>query len=61
MRVPVECKNCGIKWLRVTTSGAGIEMLDDLQYNCPACNSNWYGPVPDEVEVKPWVCWPLCD
>ncbi len=53
MRVPVECKNCGIKWLRVTALGADIEMLDDLQYNCPACNSNWYGPVPDEAEVKP--------
>ena len=52
MRVPVECKNCGIKWLRVTTFGTDIEMLDDLQYNCPACSSNWHGPVRDEEEVK---------
>ena len=41
MRQPVECKNCGIKWLRVTTFGSDLVMLDDLQYNCPKCGSNW--------------------
>ena len=41
MRIPVLCKNCGIKWVRVTCFGSNIELTEDLMYNCPACGSNW--------------------
>ncbi len=42
MRITVKCKNCGVKWVRVTTMGGDIEYIEDLMYNCPACGSNWY-------------------
>ncbi len=41
MRIPVKCKNCGIKWLRVIVFGVNLELTEDLQYNCPKCGSNW--------------------
>ena len=49
MQVPVKCKNCGMKWLRVTV-GLGIptESNDDLQYCCPKCGSNWFEPIKEE-------------
>jgi len=45
MRIPVICKNCGLKWLRVTVFGSELELTEDLQYNCPKCGSNWYETV----------------
>ena len=48
MRVPVKCKNCGLKWLRVTVFGEVSEFTDDLQYRCPHCGSNWY----EEIDAK---------
>ncbi len=50
MRGLVECKNCGIKWVRVTANDCtgGVEYTDDLMYNCPTCGSNYYGPVEKE-------------
>ena len=42
MRIPVECKNCGIKWVRIVSSGTDIEFTHDEQHNCPACGSNYY-------------------
>jgi len=42
MRTPVTCKNCGIRWVRVTNSGSEVEYTEDLQYNCPNCGSNDY-------------------
>jgi len=41
MRQVVKCKNCGIVWERVTTQG-DEELADDLMYECPNCNSNYY-------------------
>ncbi len=40
MREPVKCKNCGIKWLRVTAFGCESVMTEDLQYLCPKCGKN---------------------
>ena len=45
MRTPVECQNCGIKWLRVITWGSDVELNDDLMYNCPNCIINFFEPV----------------
>ena len=42
MRILVRCLNCGIKWVRVVCSGTSTEAYEDLQFNCPACGSNWY-------------------
>ena len=42
MRQTVKCKNCGIIWVRVTSFGSELELLEDLVYFCPACHSNWY-------------------
>ena len=53
MRLPVICKNCGLKWIRVTVYGSELELNDDLMYNCPKCNSNWYEVIVlPEVEVE---------
>ena len=52
MRIPVKCLNCGIKWERVTPSMEPLELLMDLQYNCPKCESNWFERI-DESEVIP--------
>ena len=49
MRIPVICKNCGIKWLRVAAFG-DIELTVDLQSNCPACGSNWCEAIEDEKD-----------
>ncbi len=46
MRQPVVCKNCGLKWLRVTVFGSELELTEDLQYLCPKCNSNWCESIP---------------
>ena len=48
MRVIVICKNCGLKWVHVTSFGPEIELTEDLQYCCPSCSSNWYEPIPGE-------------
>ncbi len=53
MRTPVICKNCGIKWMRVTqppmAGGNGdIELSSDLQCNCPKCGSNWYEEITND-------------
>lgn len=40
MRTVVKCLNCGIIWVRVIAVG-DLEMTVNLQYNCPACGSNW--------------------
>ncbi len=45
MRTPVICKNCGLKWVRVSAWGGISEPNEDLQYYCPRCSSNWYEPV----------------
>ena len=42
MRRIVKCLNCGIIWSRVTTFGSTLELLEDLMYNCPKCDSNWF-------------------
>lgn len=54
MRIPVKCKNCGIKWERVIAFGnlSDLELTVDLQYNCPKCGSNWYEEIKDEREVS---------
>lgn len=52
MRMSVKCKNCGIKWLRVTVDYPPLEMTGDLQYNCPKCGSNWYEMLPGKQEDK---------
>ncbi len=46
MRETVKCLNCGIKWERVTAryDGEMIELNENLQHNCPNCNSNYYKP-----------------
>ena len=52
MQYPVRCKNCGLKWLRVIPFGDS-EYNGDIQYNCPACGSNWYEGLPEEtVAIK---------
>ena len=52
MRIPVRCKNCGLKWLRVTAFFPPLELTEDLQYNCPKCGSNWFEPIEEsEIEV----------
>ena len=49
MNTPVMCKNCGMKWLRVTIRlGEHTEFTEDLQYNCPKCGSNWCEPIKEE-------------
>ncbi len=54
MRIPVKCKNCGLKWLRVTAFGTDLELTENLQYNCPKCGSNWYELADEsEMETKP--------
>ncbi len=50
MRLPVICKNCGIKWLQVTAFGGDLELTEFLQYNCPACGSNYCEAIEEEVE-----------
>ena len=47
MRTPVICKNCGLKWLRVISWGSNLELIDDLQYYCPKCSSNWCEEITD--------------
>ena len=51
MRIPVLCKNCGLKWIRVTAFGSTLELTEDLQYNCPKCGSNWCEEI-QEQEVE---------
>lgn len=51
MRQPVKCLNCGLKWLRVTTFGSQLEMIDDLQYNCPKCGSNYCELLPEKETI----------
>jgi Zn finger protein HypA/HybF involved in hydrogenase expression len=41
MQQAVKCKNCGIKWLRVTEGYGELVLISDLQPNCPKCGSNW--------------------
>ena len=48
MRQVVKCLNCGITWVRVTTFGADLELIEDLMYNCPNCGSNYYEPLIEE-------------
>ena len=48
MRTPVKCNNCGIKWVRVIAWGDSLELTEDLQYNCPNCNSNDYDARSDQ-------------
>jgi len=52
MRQIVKCKNCGIMWVRVTAQydGETVELTENLMYNCPNCNSNYY----EVVEFKPY-------
>jgi Zn finger protein HypA/HybF involved in hydrogenase expression len=55
MQTPVVCKNCGLKWMKVTTWGNDTEFTEDLQNLCPNCGSNWYEIIPvskDTEEVK---------
>ena len=40
MKTIVKCLNCGITWVRIIAYG-DLELTEDLQYNCPACGSNW--------------------
>ena len=44
MRTPVECLNCGLKWVRVIPFGETVYNWD-LQYNCPKCGSNYCTPI----------------
>jgi len=55
MREPVKCKNCGIKWLRVTTFGTDTVLIENLQYLCPNCHSNWCEPEPEKRNPYPQV------
>ncbi len=50
MRQPVICKNCGIKWVRVTAhyDGIALELTDDLMYNCPKRGSNYFEGLEEE-------------
>lgn len=48
MRIPVVCKNCGVKWLRVTVQGPETELIADLQYYCPKCGSNYCEAIPEK-------------
>ncbi len=50
MKILVKCKNCGIKWVRVTVFGSDLELTEDLQYNCPKCGSNWCEVIPEKEE-----------
>ncbi len=52
MRQIVKCLNCGIKWERVTAQydGECLELTENLMYNCPSCNSNYY----EAVEFNPY-------
>ena len=54
MRESVRCLNCGIKWVRITAQfdGTTIELTDNLMYNCPNCNSNYYESVLDESLIE---------
>ena len=54
MRQIVICKNCGIKWVRITATydGSTIEMTENLMYNCPNCNSNYCEPIAVEPLVE---------
>ncbi|KKK95939.1 hypothetical protein LCGC14_2667780 [marine sediment metagenome] len=45
MQQAVKCLNCGIKWVRVTVFGPDIVLNEDLMYNCPNCNSNYFEPI----------------
>jgi Zn finger protein HypA/HybF involved in hydrogenase expression len=49
---PVKCKNCGLKWIRITPmdNPGGVVLNDDLQYYCPKCSSNWYEFIPEVLE-----------
>lgn len=42
MREIVKCLNCGIKWERIIAWGETIELTENLMYDCPNCNSNYY-------------------
>ena len=50
MRVAVVCRNCGLRWVRITPESDGeiIELFSSLIYNCPACGSNYYEPIKEE-------------
>ncbi len=50
MRTIVKCLNCEIKWVRVIVYGSETELTDDLMYNCPNCNSNYF-EVAEEVSL----------
>jgi Zn finger protein HypA/HybF involved in hydrogenase expression len=51
MRIPVECKNCGLKWLRSTPDfGDETMLLTEIQLFCPKCGSNWCEPVTEEAQ-----------
>ena len=50
MREIVKCLNCEIKWVRVTVFGPDLELIDNLMYNCPNCNSNYCEPAEDTQE-----------
>lgn len=52
MKIPVVCKNCGTKWLRVTMQGGDLEFTVDLQYNCPKCGSNWCEAISEEQKAQ---------
>lgn len=53
MRRNVKCLNCGLLWTRVTTlyDGTTIELIEDIQYNCPKCGSNWYEVAKENKDV----------
>ena len=50
MSYPVECKNCGLKWLYVSPDydGEHIPTNEEIQTRCPACGSNWYENIKEE-------------
>lgn len=54
MRELVRCLNCGIKWVRITTlyDGKIIELTENLMYNCPNCNSNYYESIAVESLIE---------
>lgn len=52
MRQTVVCKNCGIKWVRVTVFGVETELTEDLMYNCPNCGSNYFEPLIENENQK---------
>ena len=51
MRIPVKCKNCGIKWERVIPMGSSLEFNWDIQLNCPKCGSNWYETIEEKTHA----------